>query len=103
MERPEEYNGKVVEYTAKVMKPKKFPATICFPGRMAMTCCADDTSFLGFVCKSEAAAKLKAGQWVKIRAKIGYEKLAVYDGLGPVMYAQSMEPTEEIKELVYFN
>lgn len=103
MENPERYQGKTVEYTAKVIKPRKFPPSLFFPGRMAMTCCADDTSFLGYVCKSDEVRNLKAGQWIKIRAKINYENLAFYEGLGPVLYAENIELTDEIKELVYFN
>lgn len=103
MENPDKYKGKVVEFTAKVLKPRSFPAKFFLPGRMAMTCCADDTSFLGYVCKSAYAPKLKAGQWVRVRAKISFAKLAVYRGAGPVLEAEHIEPAEEIKELVYFN
>lgn len=103
MENPERYQGKVVEYTARVLKPRSFPSKIFFPGRKAMTCCADDTTFLGYVCKSAYAPKLKAGQWVKIRAKISYAKLAMYHGTGPVLEAENIEIGDEIKELVYFN
>lgn len=103
MENPDKYQGKVVEFTARVLKPKGFPSKMFLPGRMAMTCCADDTSFLGYVCKSAYAPKLKAGQWVKVRAKIGFARLAVYRGKGPVLEAENVEPAEPIEELVYFN
>ena len=103
MEHEERYDGKVVEFTARVLKPKSFPSKMFLPGRMAMTCCADDTSFLGYVCKSAYAPKLKAGQWVKVRAKVSYENLAMYRGRGAVLTAEYVEPAEEIKELVYFN
>lgn len=103
MEHEERYDGKVVEFVARVLKPKSFPSKMFLPGRMAMTCCADDTSFLGYVCKSAYAPKLKAGQWVKVRAKISYENLAMYRGRGVVLTAEYVEPAEEIKELVYFN
>lgn len=68
-----------------------------------MTCCEDDTTFLGYICKSAYAPKLKAGQWVKIRAKIQYENLAMYHGSGPVLDAEFIEEAESIPELVYFN
>lgn len=103
MENPDKYQGKVVEFTARVLKPKSFPSKMFLPGRMAMTCCADDTSFLGYVCKSTYAPKLKAGQWVKVRAKIGFARLALYRGKGPVLEAENVEPAEPIEELVYFN
>ena len=103
MENQEKYRGKVVEYTARVLKPKSFPSKLFFPGRMAMTCCADDTTFLGYICKSSYAPKLKVGQWVKIRAKVRYENLAMYHGSGPVLEAEFIEEAEAIPDLVYFN
>ena len=102
-EHPERYKGKIVEFVAKVMKPKAFPSKVFYPGRMAMTCCADDTSFLGYVCRSAYAPKLNAGDWVKIRAKVRYANLSVYGGEGPVLEAENIEPAEPIEELVYFN
>lgn len=60
MENPDRYKGKTVEFTAKVLKPRGFPSKVFLPGRMAMTCCADDTTFLGYVCRSAYAPKLKA-------------------------------------------
>ena len=103
MENPDRYKGKVVEYTAKVLKPRTFPAKVFMAGRMAMTCCADDVSFLGYVCRSAYAPKLKPGQWVKIRAKIRFANLSVYRGEGPVLEAEHIELAEPVDELVYFN
>ena len=103
MENQEKYRGKTVEYTARVLKPKSFPSKLFFSGRMAMTCCADDTTFLGYICKSAYAPKLKAGQWVKIRAKVRYENLAMYHGSGPVLEAEYIETDDAIPDLVYFN
>lgn len=103
MENPDRYKGKVVEFTAKVLKPKSFPSKVFLPGRMAMTCCADDTSFLGYVCRSPYAPKLRPGDWVKVRAKVRFANLSVYRGEGPVLEAENVEPAEPIEELVYFN
>ena len=80
MENPDRYKGKVIEFTAKVLKPKGFPSKVFLPGRMAMTCCADDTTFLGYICKSAYAPKLQAGEWVKVRAKVQYGHVSVYKG-----------------------
>ncbi len=103
MENQDKYDGKVVEFTARALKPKSFPAKMFMPGRTAMTCCADDTTFLGYVCKSPYAPKIKPGQWVKVRAKIAFERARVYRGVGPVLYAENVEPAESIEEMVYFN
>ena len=103
MENPDRYKGKVEEITAKVVKPRSFPSKVFLPGRMAMTCCADDTTFLGYVCKSPYAPKLKPGDWVKVRAKVGFANLSVYRGEGPLLEAEYVEAAEPIEELVYFN
>lgn len=103
MENPDRYRGKTVEFTAKVLKPRAFPSKVFLPGRMSMTCCADDTTFLGYVCRSAYAPKLKAGQWVDIRAKVRYANVSVYQGEGPVLEAENIEPADPIEELVYFN
>ena len=103
MENPDRYKGKVVEFTAKAVKPRTFPSKVFLPGRMAMTCCADDTTFLGYVCKSSYAPKLKPGDWVKIRAKVGFANVSVYRGEGPVLEAEHIELAEPIEALVYFN
>ena len=103
MENPDRYKGKTVEFTAKVLKPRGFPSKVFLPGRMAMTCCADDTTFLGYVCRSAYAPKLKAGQWVTVQAKVRYANVSVYQGEGPVLEAENIELADPIEELVYFN
>ena len=103
MENPDRYKGKVVEFTAKVIKPRSFPSKVFLPGRMAMTCCADDTTFLGYVCRSPYASKLKPGDWIEVRAKVGFANVSVYRGEGPVLEAEHIETAQPIEELVYFN
>ena len=104
MDHPETYNGKVVAFTAMVLKSREFARDEFVPGRMAMTCCADDTSFIGYICKSPEAKKLVTGKWVKVKAKVHYEYRESYHKEGPVLTAVSLEPTEPLKqELVYFN
>ena len=103
MENPDRYKGKVVEFTAKVIKPRSFPSKVFLPGRMAMTCCADDTTFLGYVCRSPYASKLRPGDWIKVRAKVGFANVSVYRGEGPVLEAEHIETAQPIEELVYFN
>lgn len=103
MENPERYVGKTVQYAARVMKPKSFPAKLFLPGRMAMTCCADDMTFLGFVCKSPYAPKLSTGDWVKIRGCVRVAKSPLYRGAGPVIEAEFVEMADPVVEPVMFN
>lgn len=89
------YAGKVVEFDAMVLKPTDFPSDRFVPGRMVMTCCAQDTSFLGFVCKWSGARQLKNRQWIHVTAQIGYDYWKDYDGRGPILYAQKVEPIKK--------
>ena len=102
LDNEERYKGKVFEFTAMALKAPEFPKNYFVPGRMAMTCCEADMTFLGFICKAREARHLETGNWVKVRAKLTYEFWQDYDGIGPVLYAESVEPAEEIKEIVQF-
>lgn len=96
----ERYAGKTVEFTAMVLHPDHYPEDYFVPGRMAMTCCADDMAFLGFVCKYQDAKKLEQKQWIKVKAKVEVEYWADYKGEGPVLHAISVEPTKEPKDSI---
>lgn len=102
MDNTDRYEGKVVEFTAMVLKSDNFPKNYFVPGRMAMTCCEADMTFLGFICKAREARHLETRQWVRVRAKVTREYWQDYGGEGPVLYAESVEPDKEIKEVVQF-
>jgi len=86
------YENKKLVFLAMVLKPKGFPKDYFVPGRMAMTCCADDMAFLGFACEYEGASKLTEKSWVKVTATLSWEYWADYKGEGPVLHAISVEP-----------
>ena len=94
------YFGKTIQFTAMVLKPKEFPKGFFIPGRMAMTCCAEDMAFLGFACEYDKADTLTEKQWVKVTAKVDKEYFADYEGEGPVLKAISVEQTKAPKEPV---
>lgn len=96
----ERYIGKTIEFTAMVLKPEKFPKGYFVPGRMAMTCCADDMAFLGFACEYDGAEGLTQKEWVKVKATVSKEYWADYNGEGPVLHAVSVEKTKAPKEEV---
>lgn len=102
MDKPERYIGKTVEFTAMVLKSPDFPKNYFVPGRMAMTCCADDMTFLGYVCKAREAKNLETRQWVTVRAKVAVEYWPDYEGEGPVLYAENVKPAEPIHDVVQF-
>ncbi len=96
----ERYEGKTVRFTAMVLKPKDYPTGYFVPGRMAMTCCAEDMAFLGFACEYGQAKDLEEKQWVKVTAKVAREHFTDYQGEGPVLHALSVEKTRAPKETV---
>ena len=98
MDNLERYEGKTVQFVGMVLKPADFPQGYFVPGRMAMTCCADDMAFLGYACEYEGASGLKDRQWVKVTAKVEKEYFADYGGEGPVLKAVSVEQTRAPKE-----
>lgn len=100
MDHLERYVGKTLQFVAMVLKPEEFPKGYFVPGRMAMTCCADDMAFLGYACEYEGAEGLKQKEWVKVTAKVSKEYWADYKGEGPILHAVSVEKTKAPKEEV---
>lgn len=96
----ERYQGKKIRFTAMVLKPEGFPDGYFVPGRMAMTCCADDMAFLGFACQFDHASSLKQKGWVLVTAEVKKEFWEDYNGEGPVLHAVSVEPAKAPKNQV---
>lgn len=97
------YEGKTVRFKGRIMKGR-FPKEYFVPGRKAMTCCADDIQFIGFLCRSGNIAVPKPGEWVTVTARMQYEYRREYRGIGPVLLAEDVQPAERpADELVYFN
>ncbi len=91
-ENMQKYQGKTVRIHGQVSKTADPKSEWFVPGRQAMTCCADDMAFIGFLCKSKHAKRLVQGTWVYVTAKINYEYRWEYGGqAGPVLYASKIE------------
>jgi len=100
MDHLERYIGKKIQFVAMVLRPDGFPEGYFVPGRMAMTCCADDMAFLGYACEFAGAGALKQKEWVKVTATVAKEYWAEYKGEGPMLHAISVEKTKAPKEAV---
>jgi uncharacterized repeat protein (TIGR03943 family) len=98
LDHPERYEGKTMMFRAMVMKPGDFPEGYFVPGRMAMTCCADDMTFLGFACQYSDIPQLKDRDWIQVTAVMKKEYFKPYDGPGPVLYASSVTRAKPPKE-----
>ena len=102
-EHPELYVGKTITYKAQAMTNPKLPKGTFVPGRNAMTCCADDIRFFGFLCKYPSVKTLRTGEWVYVTAEIRWEHSPVYEDKGVVLYAQNVESALRPEDpLVYF-
>ncbi len=100
MERTEQYIGKTIEFLAMVMHQPDFPAGWFVPGRIAMVCCEDDIAFLGFPCKWDGCNALADQTWIQVRARMEIAEWFEYEGEGPVLYAESIEPAEAPEKLM---
>ena len=102
-EHPERYVGKQITFKAQAMTNPKLPKGTFVPGRNAMTCCADDIRFFGFLCKWPGVKGLTSGQWVYVTAEIRWEHSPVYEDKGVVLYATAVESGLRPEDpLVYF-
>ena len=101
---PEKYDGKTVRFLAQAYVGKDVPPDSFVPGRFGMVCCADDITFLGFICRYADRDKLTNRDWIRVTATVTVEELPQYRGPGVVLHALSVEPSEKAKEdIVYFN
>ena len=98
MDHLERYVGKKIQFTAMVLKPDRFPEGYFVPGRMAMTCCADDMAFLGYACEYAGAGNLQDRDWVQVTATVAKEYWKDYNGEGPILHAERVEKTKAPKE-----
>lgn len=94
LDHAERYKDKKITFTGMVMKPPALKNGCFVPGRMVMTCCADDISFLGFVCKYDKASELKDMDWVKATVTMGWGYHKAYGSEGPILEAISVEKTK---------
>jgi len=100
MDNVERYDGKTIEYIGQVAKPPTFDEGYLVVGRMAMTCCADDMAFLGFASKYADAKNVPEKEWVRVNATIHIENFAAYQGIGPVLYVNSINTVKAPKDEV---
>lgn len=102
-DNPDRYKGKTVRFKGRVLKSRNIGAEYFVPGRQAMTCCAADTSFIGFLCESKFSPKLKTGNWVEVTADVDWKYAEPYGEEGPVLKAKAIKNAKQPEvEMVYF-
>lgn len=103
MENPEKYDGREISLKAYVCQTPRVPKGTFVAGRFAMTCCADDISYIGVICQATNAQEYKHRSWVEIQAEIVPMEHEVYGGPGVALHAKSVKQAQPpAEELVYF-
>lgn len=98
------YSGKTLKLTGMIQKPRGLERGYVVFGRYAMTCCADDVQYLGFLCKADDWSEYKNKDYVTITARLEFKFRKEYGEEGPVFYAEKVERAQKPQEeLVYFN
>lgn len=101
---PDSYIGKRVTFRGKALKSRSKDNAYFVPARQAMTCCAEDIQYIGYLCKVPEGGKWKANQWYQVTATVAMERNEAYRGQGIVFHAESMQETDPpAVELVYFS
>ncbi len=85
----DKYKGKTVKFKGLVARDANLGDASAIIGRHVMTCCADDITFAGLVCKFNENISLNTGDWVLLTAKIKIEHHPMYNRVGPVLYAEA--------------
>ncbi|MGM9680222.1 MAG: GTPase [Eubacteriales bacterium] len=99
-DEPAKYAGKTVRFKGIVATDPKLGKTAFAIGRHVMTCCASDISYCAMVCKYSGMLRLKTRDWVIVTAKIAIERHSIYEGNGPVLYANEVVMTSQPEQPV---
>ena len=104
MDNESAYNGRTLKLTGMIQKPPRLEKGFVVFGRFAMTCCADDIQYLGFLCKGDDWSRFANKEYVTITARLEFRYRKEYGEEGPVLYAEQVEKAEKPQEeIVYFN
>lgn len=104
LDHVERYLGKRIRFKGMVMKPGGIPEGCFVPGRLIMTCCAQDLQVLGFACEYAGVGSLKERSWVEVTARVDKKFVEAYEGEGPYLMAEEVVPCDPPKtEIIDFS
>lgn len=104
MDNPQKYEGKKVHFKAIVYRNPKIPQGHFVAGRFAMTCCADDITFIGMLSEYAFADNLKLRDWIWVTAVVSARYHPLYEGEGPILLVDEVAPAQKPEDdLVYFS
>lgn len=94
------YVGKKVMFKGIIAHNETLPKDTCLIGRHIMTCCADDIAYGGTLCIVPKGTMFKNRDWMMVTATVRYEYHRLYEGKGPVLYAETLVHAPAPKEVV---
>ena len=99
-EDTKKYDGKTVMFKGIIAHNLTLPKDLCLIGRHIMTCCEDDIAYGGMLCKVPKGTMFKNRDWMMVTATVKYEYNKLYEGKGPVLYAQTLIHSPEPKDVL---
>ncbi|MEF9921434.1 MAG: GTP-binding protein [Anaerovoracaceae bacterium] len=96
-EETDKYQDKTITVKGRSVTGGDLPEGTFIFGRHVMTCCVEDISFAGLVCKRSKMDDIEHGGWVIITAKIDVRYDDVYGEIGPVLNVVELEHCQEAK------
>ena len=100
MEHPQRYEGKAIRAKTVVCHLPQYPDNAIL-GRFAMTCCAEDITFLGLVSAGNDFGAFENRAWTDVTGVIRLERHRAYEGEdGPVLHVTAVSPAEKPKQEV---
>ena len=104
MENPKNYDGKTIRFKGLTARSLRLPKGTFVGGRFAMTCCAEDIQYVGFMCNWKGTDSIKNKGWYMITAQVRAVKDKMFNGeVGPMLYVTEVKPAKKPdEETVYF-
>ena len=99
-EEMDKYDGKTIKFKGLVARNKDFDKKTFAVGRHIMTCCVEDITYGGVICKSDKDLQLAQGSWVNVTADISIEYNKIYKRKGPVLKVISVTPAVQPEQPV---
>ena len=97
------YNGKKVKFKGIAALDPSLPSGNFAIGRHIMTCCQDDIAYRGVVAKGMGKPNIKTRDWLIVTGTLKEEYSKLYQGVGPVLSVESVEPSEKpVEEVATF-
>ncbi len=97
-EDPRQYHGKIVKLLALAIPNTYLKEEGFGLGRQVMTCCVEDTKFMGMLCYNMPKKKMNLPGWYRVEAKIKFEYNKIAKKKIPVFYAINIDEAAEPEE-----